>query len=141
MGLTVGDIMNPQLLYVTEEDSTEAIRSKILAFGVSGVPVLDRSYRPVGFVALRDFSADGKTVKLTSPAVTVNATAPIELAAQRLVDRNLRHLVVVDERGIARGVVSALDFVRAFCGREPRHPASFDADCTSAAAFQDDDGR
>ncbi len=75
MSLTVRDVMNPQLLYVDEDDSAEVVRSRILAYGVSGVPVLDRSYRAVGFV-------------------------------------------------------------RALCGREPRHPARFDGDCTSAAAFR-----
>jgi len=92
-----------------------------------------------GFVSLRDFPADGKTARVSRPAVTVHPDASIEDAARRLVERNIRQLVVVDERGFTKGVVSALDLLRALSGLEPRHPARFDADCTSAAAFPDDD--
>ena len=75
MSLTVRDIMNPQLLYVSEGDVSEGD------------------------------AAD----------------------------------VVVDHGGRAVGVVSALDFVRALSGLPPRHPPRFDVDCSSAAAFPDDD--
>ena len=141
MALTVRDVMNPQLLYVDEDDPLDLARSKILGFGVSGVPVLDRSFRAIGFVSLRDFSADGKTARVTRPAVTVRPDESVADAARRLVERNLRHLVVVDEHGVTKGVLSALDLVRALSGLEPRHPARFDDDCTSAAAFPDDDAR
>lgn len=138
LNLTVRDIMNPQLVYVDEDESTDvnAVRAKILSFGVSGVPVLDRSYRATGFVSLRDVGSDG-TVHVTRPAVTTEPTESVEAAAKKLVDQNLHHLVVVDERGIARGMVSALDFLRAFAGLDPCHPASFDGD---ADVFGDCDG-
>lgn len=137
MSLTVRDVMNPQLLYVDEDDPLDLVRAKILAFGVSGVPVLDRAYRATGFVSLRDFSADGTRARITRPAVTVHPDESVEDAARRLVERNIRHLVVVDDRGFTKGVVSALDLVRALSGLAPRHPARFDVDCTSAAAFPD----
>ena len=138
VSLTVRDIMNPQLLYVGEDDPAELVRSKIVHFGVSGVPVLDSRYRAVGFVSLRDFAPDGKSMRVTSPAVTVASREPVLAAARKLVDTRLRRLVVVDDHGIAVGVVSAVDFVRTLLGLAPRHPASFEADCTSAGAFPDD---
>lgn len=140
MSLTVRDIMNPQLLYVDGDDSAEVVREKLLRFGVSGAPVLDRAYRVVGFVSLRDISPDGKSVRVTIPAVTVGPGEPILTAARRLGERNLRHLVVADDRGVALGMVSALDFVRAFAGLPARHPAALEVDCSSSAAFPDGDG-
>ena len=134
--LTVRDVMNPHLLYVDEDDSALVARAKILAFGVSGVPVLDRTYRPVGFVSLRDIAEDGKSMRMSTPVVTAQADDSLDIAAQRLSDRNLRHLVVVDARGLAQGMLSAIDVVRALVGVPSRHPKRFDADCTSEAALE-----
>jgi len=137
MSLTVRDIMNPQLLYVSEDDEPFAVLAKLVHFGVTGAPVLDRMYRPVGFVSLRDFSTDGATMRVSRPAVTTLDDVPIEAAARALADANLRHLVVVNDAGRAVGVVSAIDLVRAFAGVPSRHPARFDVDCSSGDAFPD----
>jgi len=137
MSDTVRDIMNPQLLYVSEDDAPLAVRAKLVHFGVSGAPVLDRTYRPIGFVSLRDFSADGSTMRVSRPAVTTLDDVPIEAAARALSDASLRHLVVVDGAARAVGVVSAIDLVRAFAGLSSRHPARFDVDCSSGEAFPD----
>jgi CBS domain-containing protein len=138
MRTTVRDIMNPQLLYAPEGEPLHVLRAKLLRFGVSGAPVLDAAYRPVGFVSLRDFSADGATARVTRPVVTTRDDELVESAARALADADLRHLVVVDAAGRAVGVVSALDFVRALAGLAPRHPARFDVQCGSAQAFPDD---
>jgi CBS domain-containing protein len=130
--------MNPQLIYVLADERPEVARAKLLDFGVSGAPVLDRSNRPVGFVSLRDFGPDGKSFRVTSPVATVLANEHVASAARSLADLGARRLVVVDEHGVAVGMVSAVDFVRAFTGLPPRHPAQFDGECTSAAAFPDD---
>ena len=137
MALTVRDIMNPQLLYVSEGDPCEVVRAKLDRFGVSGAPVLDAAYRPVGFVSLRDFTGDRTTVRAMRPAVTTRDDEPVESAARALAEANLRHFVVVNAAGRAVGVVSALDFVRALSGLPPRHPACFNVDCSSADAFPD----
>ncbi len=139
MGLTVRDIMNPQLLYVGEDEPPEAVRAKMLSFGVSGVPVLDRMYRAVGFISLRDIAPNGQTMHVTTPPITAHPSEPIETAAARLLARNIHHLVVINDRGVAVGVASALDFVRALAGIPARHPSSFDAECVSGDAFHDDE--
>ena len=138
MATVVRDIMNPQLLYVSEGDLCDVVRAKLLHFGVSGAPVLDESYRPVGFVSLRDLDdGDGATVRVTRPAVTTREDELVENAARALADADLRHFVVVDDAGVAVGVVSALDFVRALSGLPSRHPPRFDVDCSSAEAYPD----
>lgn len=139
MSLTVRDVMNPQLLYVAEGDAADVVCAKLLRFGVTGAPVLDASYRPTGFVSLRDIAADGTSLRVSRPVVTTHDDTPVDDAARALAAADLRHLVVVDRGGRAVGVVSALDFVRALSKLPPRHPARFDVDCSSAAAFDDDD--
>jgi CBS domain-containing protein len=137
MARIVRDIMNPQLLYVTEGDACDAVRDKLVQFGVTGAPVLDPSYRPVGFVSLRDLVGDRSTVMAMHPAFTTRAEESVENAARALATANLRHFVVIDAAGTAVGVVSALDFVRALSGLPPRHPPRFDVDCSSAEAYPD----
>ncbi len=139
MSLTVRDVMNPQLLYVSEGDGADVVATKLLRFGVTGAPVLDAFYRPTGFVSLRDIAADGKSFHVSRPVVTTLEDEPVDAAARALVAADLRHLVVVDRGGRAVGVVSALDFVRALAGLPPRHPPRFDVDVGSAGAFPDDD--
>ncbi len=123
---TVAEIMNPKLLYVRDGDRLTLVRSQILRFGVTAVPVLDEDHRPVGVVSLRDVTTEGEEIKMSSPAKTVRDSATIEDGARALADADVHHLVVVDERGVAVGMVSALDFVRAFVERPTRHPAAFD---------------
>jgi CBS-domain-containing membrane protein len=123
--VTVADIMNPKLLYVRDEDRLTLVRRKILQFGVTAVPVLDEGHRPVGVVSLRDCVTEEEP-KMSSPAKTVRAGATIVEGGRALADANVHHLVVVDDRGVAVGMVSALDLVRAFVERPARHPASFD---------------
>lgn len=123
---TIADIMNPKLLYVLDGDRLSTVRAQILRFGVTAVPVLDEAHRPIGVVSLRDISADDDEVKVSSPAKTVRDRATIEEGARALADADVHHLVVVDEHGVAVGMVSALDFVRAFIDRPARHPAAFE---------------
>jgi CBS domain-containing protein len=128
--------MNPQMLYVADGDGGLAVRAKLLGFGVSGAPVLDASYRPVGFVSLRDIAPDGDAT-ITRPAAVIEDSVGVEAAARALAESGRRRFVVVDGAGRAVGVVSAIDFVRALVGLPPRHPPRFDVDCGSARAFAD----
>jgi CBS domain-containing protein len=122
----VTDIMNPKLLYIREGDRLTMARSKIIEFGVTAVPVLDEDHRPVGVVSLRDLDRIGH-VEASSPVYVVKADATIEEGARILLDSGMHHLVVVDADGVAIGMVSAIDFVRAFSGRATTHPVAFSA--------------
>jgi CBS-domain-containing membrane protein len=126
MSSTVADIMNPKLLYIQEGDRLSLARAQILKFGVTAVPVLDYEHRPVGVVSLHDLDREDQTVDVSSPAKTVRSHATLDEGARALVDHGVHHLVVVDDRGVAVGMVSALDFVRALVGAPPHHPAAFD---------------
>ncbi len=124
---TVADIMNAKLLYLREGDRLTLARGKILEMGVTAVPILDDQHRPVGVVSLRDLMrADGATAEASPTVHSVLATASIQEGARALAALDVHHLVVVDAGGIAVGMVSAVDFVRALAGVDARHPPMFD---------------
>jgi CBS-domain-containing membrane protein len=124
---TVAEIMNPKLLYIGDEERVALARRHIIDFGVSAVPVLDDTHRPVGVVSLRDLVQDGGDRFEPSGAVaTIRASESIDEGAKRLAESEFHHLVVVDENGVAVGMVSSLDFLRALLGLPPRHPDAFE---------------
>jgi len=123
---TVADIMNPKVLYIREGDRLTLARRKILEFGITAVPILDDTHRPVGVVSLRDLDSDPERPSTTGTVVSVRGDASVEDAAKRLADENVHHLVVIDELGVAIGMVSSLDVVRAFVGMAASHPSTFD---------------
>jgi CBS-domain-containing membrane protein len=124
---TVESIMNPKLLYIRDGARLSLAKRQILSFGVTAVPVLDETHRPVGIVSLRDLEEDREFVEAKGPVVTVRASDPVEGAARTLAEGDLHHLVVVDDKGVAVGMVSSVDFVRALLGMPSRHPATFEA--------------
>jgi len=123
---TVADIMNPKLLYVRAGDRVALARKHIIDFGVTAVPVLDETHRPVGIVSLRDLLSDNAdSFEATQVVATVKSTEAVDVAAKQLAESGYHHLVVIDEKGVAVGMVSALDFVRAFVNLPPHHPEPF----------------
>ena len=123
---TIRDIMNPKLLYIHEGDRLSFARKQIVGFGVTAIPVLDETHRPVGMVSLRDLDRDIDHVEAKGPVVTVKASDAIEPAARVLADSPYHHLVVVDDAGVAVGIVSSVDFLRALLDMPPQHPKAFD---------------
>lgn len=127
MSKTVADIMNAKLLYIRDGDRVALARRHIIDFGITAVPVLDETHRPVGVVSLRDLAGnEGDHFQPSGKVETVKASATIEEGAKRLAESEYHHLVVVDDKGVAVGMVSSLDFVRALIGLEPRHPDKFE---------------
>lgn len=48
---------------------------------------------------------------MSTPAVTIESTATVRVAARRMSQEHLHRLVAVDEHGRPSGVISAMDFV------------------------------
>ena len=61
------DIMNAKLLYIGQGDRLSLARRHILQFGVTAVPVLDETHRPVGVVSLRDLQRGDDELQLRAP--------------------------------------------------------------------------
>jgi CBS domain-containing protein len=123
---TVRDIMNSKLLYLRDGDRVSLARRHILDYGVTAVPVLDETHRPVGIVSLRDLERDGEEVHPTGNVVSVKESEDVTTAAKKLAESDFHHLVVVDDKGVAVGMVSSMDFLRALVGLPPRHPKAFE---------------
>lgn len=124
---TVRDIMNAKVLYISQGERPSLARRHILSFGVTAVPVLDETHRPVGVVSLRDLQRDEDEAAAPRDVVTVKDTDSIEDGAKLLATTDFHHLVVVDAKGVVVGMVSSMDFLRALLGLAPRHPKAFDA--------------
>jgi CBS-domain-containing membrane protein len=123
---TVRDIMNAKVLYISQGERPSLARRHILTFGVTAVPVLDETHRPVGVVSLRDLQSHDDEAGMQTIVVTVKDTDSVEDGARKLAETEHHHLVVVDAKGVAVGMVSSMDFLRALLGLEPRHPKAFD---------------
>ena len=126
MARTVDEIMNPELAFVRLGERDDAVRDVILAFGITAVPVLDAGGRPIGVVSLRDLIDPTKIgQRMTTPAMTIARTATLDEAATIFCESGQHHLVVIDERGLAVGMVSAIDVLRGLRGVFTGHPAAF----------------
>jgi hypothetical protein len=127
MTRSIEEIMNRELLAVVPETPVESIRHLMRAFAVSAVPVVDKDRRPVGIVTSTSvFSENGAAgACMSRPATCIEGSAGIEIAARRLVAGDLHHLVVVDGAGVAMGIVSVLDVMRAMLGLPAHHPDAF----------------
>jgi CBS domain-containing protein len=109
---------------------------------VSAIPIVDQQGIPIGIVSESDLllkerrreldssvgvlhlqrrrherSKAGGTVAsevMTSPVITIASDADLSQAARLMQERNVRRLVVVDERGRIAGIVSRSDLLRVF---------------------------
>jgi len=118
---TVGDYMNPRLVYLREGDRPEVALRPMLDFGIHAVPILDDDHRPVGMVTLGDLiDRDGDLPK--REPMTIREDASVDEAARLMTSDDIHHLVVVDEHGHAIGNLSTLDVVRGLIAATPRHP-------------------
>jgi CBS domain-containing protein len=109
---------------------------------VSAIPIVDQQGVPVGIVSESDLLLKERRAELdsshdllhvhkrrverakaagtvaselmTSPAVTVPADTSLTEAARRMHEKNVRRLVVVDERGRIAGIVSRSDLLQVF---------------------------
>jgi CBS domain-containing protein len=109
---------------------------------VSAIPIVDQQGVPIGIVSESDLllkerrhelessqdllhpqkrrheraKAEGTVASevMTSPAITVAADTSLSQAARLMQERNIRRLVVVDERGRIAGIVSRSDLLQVF---------------------------
>ncbi len=119
--------MNRELLAVAPETPVPAVRELLRTFAISAVPVLDERRRPLGMVtatAVLDGIGTAED-RMTRPAICVEGSTALEVAAGHLARADAHLLVVVDGAGLAVGVVSALDLLRAMLGMPAHHPAPF----------------
>ena len=126
MTLTISDIMRKKLETIEEMASVQEAAKKMKDKNVSSLVVVDTNGKPQGLVTERDLARkvcinDVRTSTVTnkeimsSPLITINATSSPSIAADMMLQNNVRHLLVVDEKDNANKPVSIItprDFTR-----------------------------
>ncbi|HET7421861.1 MAG TPA: CBS domain-containing protein [Candidatus Dormibacteraeota bacterium] len=137
---TVSDVMTVRVHVASPQTPFKHLVRLIQENHVSAVPIVDRQGTPVGIVSEADLllkelraklAADGRLRNwhrrpdrkaegviaadlMTSPALTVHVETPLTEAARVMQQRNVRRLVVVDDRGRIAGIVSRSDLLQIF---------------------------
>jgi len=140
--LTVADRMSLEPIVIGMNASLgEAVRL-MDNYGVSGLPVVDRSGSLVGVVSQRDLARARSTEHLwaswpglavrhlmTHPAVTVRKSVPLAVAIRRMERMRIHRLVVVDDRDpdLPIGVLSLTDVVHSIALERQAAAGSTDA--------------
>jgi CBS-domain-containing membrane protein len=139
---TVGDVMTSRVHVASPLTPFKLLVRLIEENRISAIPIVDTRGVPVGVVSESDLllkewrgelEADTGPLHgwknrlerakagavlaqdlMTSPAITVAASALITDAARLMHERNVRRLVVVDQRGRIAGIVSRSDLLQVF---------------------------
>jgi CBS-domain-containing membrane protein len=139
---TVGDVMTSRVHVASPLTPFKLLVRLIEENRISAIPIVDTRGVPVGVVSESDLllkewrgelEADAGPLHgwknrlerakagavlaqdlMTSPAITVAASALITDAARLMHERNVRRLVVVDQRGRIAGIVSRSDLLQVF---------------------------
>jgi CBS domain-containing protein len=120
MAKIAAEIMDREFLYASQIDSIPKLLHEMRDRALSSLPVLDLDGRPLGTATVRDVESchhiEELVHHLKRSAVSVGQNTSIEAAARTLAQHRAENLVLVDEHGIAVGVLSALELLRALLG-------------------------
>lgn len=154
MSYLVSDYASRRVLTLTPDELVSEAAARLAQADVTGAPVVDAQHRVVGvlsltniialrlmgpvFAALRagpdedaahhhadDIAEETKVADImTRDVQSARLGEPLAVAARRMVDAKVHRLVVVDDAGHARGILSTLDVMRAARDLELTAPAS-----------------
>ena len=123
MSKPISSLMTSPVWSVGMDDTVEAIETLMAQRSLSWVPVTEPDGAAIGVIAQSDLLAlhlhkkDAANVPAwqicTYKPISVSADTSIADVAQLMLERRIHHVVVTRD-GSMVGVVSALDFVRAF---------------------------
>ncbi|MFJ8632418.1 CBS domain-containing protein [Streptomyces sp. NPDC093568] len=138
---TVGELMTTDVVSVRQDAAFADIAKLLAEHGITAVPVVDDTDRPVGVVSEADLlrkeasrldadwllptlrpqpvgrdKAEATTAEglMTSPAVTARPEWTVVEAARAMEQGGVKRLPVVDETGRLTGVISRADLLRVF---------------------------
>ena len=126
MNMTISDIMRKKLETIEELASVQEAAKKMKDKNVSSLVVIDGNGRPEGLVTERDLARkvcinDVHTRTITnkeimsSPLITIDSKSSPSVAADMMLQKNVRHLLVVDDKSDINkpiGIVTPLDFTK-----------------------------
>lgn len=128
---TVGHLMTSPVLTVEPETPVDEIADAMLEQGIGSIVAIDDDCQPIGILTSTDFvrivaqgtPKDTTTVgdHMTTEIITTTEDAPIPQVADRMVDREISHLPVVDDDGEVVGILSATDLTSYISGMAVRN--------------------
>ncbi|HQC33300.1 MAG TPA: homocysteine biosynthesis protein, partial [Methanoculleus sp.] len=124
----VRDIMNRQVISITEDEDIRAAAKRLLRGETNHLPVLNDDGVLVGIITTYDVSkavvTDGRLrqVKdiMTRQVIKTTPDEPVDIAARKLEQNNISALPVVDATNRVVGILSAIDLGKLFGGRRRR---------------------
>lgn len=139
--LTAQDLMSTDLVLIPQEMTLRAAAHRLTACNVSGASVVDEQGRCVGVLSATDFlrwtDTNGFKPKredicypweivepsalpedlvrnaMTRDPVMVQPMTPITEVARKMIDAHIHRVIVVDDAGAPRGIVSSTDILAA----------------------------
>ncbi len=137
MTMSVADIMKKKLETIKETASVQQTAQEMKEKNVSSLVVVDENGRSQGLVTERDLArkvcvnrlpANEVTNKeiMSSPLITIDSKSSPSLAADMMLQYNVRHLLVIDKSEANKpiGIITPLDFTR--CQEFPNDEMSKD---------------
>jgi len=125
MTVTVSDIMNKKLETIEETASAQQTAEKMKEKNTSSLVVVDVKGKPLGLVTERDLARKVCVNRvppnevtnediMSSPIITISSDSSPSVAADMMLQHNVRHLLVVDKSSMNRpiGIITPLDFTR-----------------------------
>ncbi len=141
-GLVARDIMTRKVITVSPETTVEEISKRLVAKGITGVPVVDEKNRVTGVVSESDIifaeihqephlvdrlkkvvlpethemeGVPGTTASeiMTSPPITAPEETPLIELIEMTTEKKIKRIFIVDKEGHPVGVVSKIDLVKA----------------------------
>jgi CBS domain-containing protein len=126
MTMTVRDIMRKKLETIEEMASVQEAARKMKDKNVSSLVVVDEKSKPQGLLTERDLvrkiciedihtsTVTSKEI-MSSPLITIDSQSLPSIAADMMLQNNVRHLLVVDDKYNVNkpiGIITPLDFTR-----------------------------
>ena len=125
--LTVGEVMNPSVIYVDESMSVRDLVALLKDHEITGAPVRDKKGKVVGVISLKDSveaASDQTTVaELMTPTVyAIPRQTLVTRAAKTMIAGRIHRLLVAD-KGKYVGLVTTLDLLKVIADLTDEEPA------------------
>jgi CBS domain-containing protein len=128
MTTTISQIMSKRLETIEAMASVQEAAKKMKDKNVSSLVVVDEAGKPQGLITERDLvrkictndlptSTTKNAEIMSSPLITINSNSSPSIAADMMLQNNVRHLLVIDNDTKSNpenpiGIITPLDFTR-----------------------------
>ncbi len=123
----VKTVIYTEIVSVPENSTVFEAGEKMAENDIGAVIIVDKNNEPVGIFTERDFvysatvlRKEGRDIEeinitevMSSPVISINAEATIRKAAERMINKSIRRLLIVDDKNNPIGFCSLRDIIEA----------------------------